>query len=102
MLATMLRVLATLTAVLGLVKGVTVTMPKGPVNTTVGANVTLPCTYNPASTPNIIEWNFQRDAQSFGPSTCLYRGEKSESHCEKTVSITDARGRCSGIQKVRT
>ncbi|XP_070615638.1 V-set and immunoglobulin domain-containing protein 1 [Erythrolamprus reginae] len=33
-------------------------MPAGAVNTTVGANITLPCMYKTASTPDIIQWNF--------------------------------------------
>ncbi|XP_025024286.1 V-set and immunoglobulin domain-containing protein 1-like isoform X2 [Python bivittatus] len=57
-LATMLRILATLTAVLGLAKGVVVTIPETSVNTTVGANITLPCTYKTASAPSMIQWNF--------------------------------------------
>jgi len=56
--ATMLRILATLTAVLGLVKGVIVTIPESSVNTTVGGNITLPCTYKTASAPAMIQWNF--------------------------------------------
>ncbi|ETE70139.1 V-set and immunoglobulin domain-containing protein 1, partial [Ophiophagus hannah] len=67
MLAIMLRILATLTAVLGLVKSVTVTMPESVVNTTVGANITLPCMYTPASIPDMIQWNFYGiDLQTLG------------------------------------
>ncbi|XP_026530419.1 V-set and immunoglobulin domain-containing protein 1 [Notechis scutatus] len=66
-LASMLRILAILTAVLGLVKSVTVTMPESAVNTTVGANITLPCLYTPASIPDMIQWNFYgSDLQSLG------------------------------------
>ncbi|XP_025024285.1 V-set and immunoglobulin domain-containing protein 1-like isoform X1 [Python bivittatus] len=101
-LATMLRILATLTAVLGLAKGVVVTIPETSVNTTVGANITLPCTYKTASAPSMIQWNFYsaKYQQPSGPSPCLYRGEKSTSHCGKTVSVTDTRGRCSWIHKI--
>ncbi|KAG8144406.1 hypothetical protein E2320_012922 [Naja naja] len=66
-LAIMLRILATLTAVLGLVKSVSVTMPESAVNTTVGANITLPCLYTPASIPDMIQWNFYgTDLQTLG------------------------------------
>ncbi|KAM6427149.1 V-set and immunoglobulin domain-containing protein 1 isoform 2-T2 [Liasis olivaceus] len=42
----------------GLAKGVVVTIPETSVNTTVGANITLPCTYKTASAPSMIQWNF--------------------------------------------
>lgn len=34
------------------------TMPESAVNTTVGANITLPCMYNLATIPDMIQWNF--------------------------------------------
>ncbi|XP_058010619.1 V-set and immunoglobulin domain-containing protein 1, partial [Ahaetulla prasina] len=42
----------------GLVSGLTVTMPESSVNTTVGANITLPCMYILESVPDMIQWNF--------------------------------------------
>ncbi|XP_039204667.1 V-set and immunoglobulin domain-containing protein 1 [Crotalus tigris] len=76
MLVTMLRTLATLTALLGLVKGVIVTMPKNATNTTVGANITLPCLYNTATTPDMIQWNFYgNDLQT--PGIYIWQSGKS-------------------------
>ncbi|XP_063169836.1 V-set and immunoglobulin domain-containing protein 1 [Candoia aspera] len=68
--ATMLRILATLAAVLGLVKGVTVTIPEKSVNTTVGANITLPCTYQTASAPAMIQWSFY--SAKYQQSSAIY------------------------------
>ncbi|XP_070808125.1 V-set and immunoglobulin domain-containing protein 1 [Pituophis catenifer annectens] len=33
-------------------------MPESALNTTVGANITLPCMYNLATIPDMIQWNF--------------------------------------------
>ncbi|CAM4616613.1 V-set and immunoglobulin domain-containing protein 1 isoform X4 [Caretta caretta] len=102
MFATMLKIVAIIAALSGHISSVTVTAPQSMVNVSVGGNATLLCTYTTTGSVDslFIQWSFY-SAKAKQPQThSLCRkiqnmDEKSVNHCQKTVYVTDARGRCS-------
>ncbi|CAI5793812.1 V-set and immunoglobulin domain-containing protein 1 [Podarcis lilfordi] len=102
--ATMLKILVILAAIAGPVSCVIVTMPQTAVNTTVGANVTLLCTYRTEMSISglLIQWSFYNHNSKNRPilSPCHLIDEKTIDHCQMMVYLTDARGRCSWLNKI--
>ncbi|XP_026508877.1 V-set and immunoglobulin domain-containing protein 1 [Terrapene carolina triunguis] len=102
MFATMLKLFAIIAALSGHISGMTVTVPQTTVNVTVGGNATLLCTYKTTGSLEslFIQWSFYsaKEKQTLTHSPCRNiqsMDEKSVNHCQKTVYVTDARGRCS-------
>ncbi|XP_062440630.1 V-set and immunoglobulin domain-containing protein 1 [Rhea pennata] len=108
MFATMLKILPILSTLAGLgVSSIVVTVPQKTVNVTTGGNATLLCTYTSSAPLGnfFIQWSFYsaRESQLNTQSPCAYiqsMDEKSVSHCQKMVYVTDARGRCSWTHKI--
>ncbi|XP_040470182.1 V-set and immunoglobulin domain-containing protein 1 [Falco naumanni] len=107
MLAMMLKLFPVLAILTGPVSGVVVTVPEKAVNVTTGGNVTLLCTYMDSGPLGnfFIQWSFYsaKESQLHTHSPChgiLSMDEKSVSHCQKMVYVTDARGRCSWRHKI--
>ncbi|XP_077778550.1 V-set and immunoglobulin domain-containing protein 1 isoform X2 [Podarcis muralis] len=100
----MLKILVILAAITGPVSCVIVTMPQTAVNTTVGANVTLLCTYRTEMSVSglFIQWSFYNHNSKNRPilSPCHLIDEKTIDHCQMMVYLTDARGRCSWLNKI--
>ncbi|XP_069723791.1 V-set and immunoglobulin domain-containing protein 1 isoform X3 [Phaenicophaeus curvirostris] len=103
----MLRIFPVLAILTGHVSGVVVTVPEKPVNVTTGGNATLLCTYTSSEPLGnfFIQWSFYsaKESQLHTSSPChgiLSMDEKSVSHCQKMVYVTDARGRCSWRYKI--
>ncbi|KAM4661245.1 V-set and immunoglobulin domain-containing protein 1-like [Amazona ochrocephala] len=91
----------------GHVRSVVVTIPEKIVNVTTGGNATLLCTYTSSGSLGnfFIQWSFYsaKETQLHTRSPChgiLSMDEKSVSHCQKMVHVTDARGRCSWRYKI--
>ncbi|XP_067405813.1 V-set and immunoglobulin domain-containing protein 1 [Emydura macquarii macquarii] len=102
MFPTALKILAIIVSLSGHISGVTVTVPENTVNVTVGGNATLLCTYTTTGSLNslFIQWSFysakEKQPQTHFPCHNIQSmDEKSVNHCQKTVYVTDARGRCS-------
>ncbi|XP_052669054.1 V-set and immunoglobulin domain-containing protein 1 [Harpia harpyja] len=107
MFATMLKIFPILAILTGHVSGVVVTVPEKTVNVTAGGNATLLCTYTSSGPLGnfFIQWSFYsaKETQLHTHSPChgiLSMDEKSVSHCQKMVYVTDARGRCSWRHKI--
>ncbi|XP_030904140.2 V-set and immunoglobulin domain-containing protein 1 [Melopsittacus undulatus] len=103
----MLKVFPILAILTGHVSGVVVTVPQKIVNVTTGGNATLLCTYTSSGSLGnfFIQWSFYsaKETQLHTRSPChgiLSMDEKSVSHCQKMVHVTDARGRCSWRYKI--
>ncbi|CAM5166244.1 unnamed protein product [Natator depressus] len=102
MFATMLKIVAIIAALSGHISSVTVTAPQSMVNVSVGGNATLLCTYTTTGSLDslFIQWSFysakEKQPQTHSPCRKIQSmDEKSVNHCQKTVYVTDARGRCS-------
>ncbi|CAM4722904.1 unnamed protein product [Lepidochelys kempii] len=102
MFATMLKIVAIIAALSGHISSVTVTAPQNMVNVSVGGNATLLCTYTTSGSVDslFIQWSFYSAKEKQPQTHSLCRkiqsmDEKSVNHCQKTVYVTDARGRCS-------
>ncbi|CAM4602775.1 V-set and immunoglobulin domain-containing protein 1 isoform X2 [Lepidochelys kempii] len=102
MFATMLKIVAIIAALSGHISSVTVTAPQSMVNVSVGGNATLLCTYTTTGSVDslFIQWSFYSAKEKQPQTHSLCRkiqsmDEKSVNHCQKTVYVTDARGRCS-------
>ncbi|CAM5140697.1 unnamed protein product [Eretmochelys imbricata] len=102
MFATMLKIVAIIAALSGHISSVTVTAPQSMVNVSVGGNATLLCTYRTTGSVDslFIQWSFYSAKEKQPQTHSLCRkiqsmDEKSVNHCQKTVYVTDARGRCS-------
>ncbi|XP_021152452.1 V-set and immunoglobulin domain-containing protein 1 isoform X1 [Columba livia] len=103
----MLKIFAILAILTGHVSGVVVTVPEKIVNVATGGNATLLCTYTSSGALGnfFIQWSFYsaKESQLHTSSLChdiLSMDEKSVSHCQKMVYVTDARGRCSWRYKI--
>ncbi|XP_005419881.1 V-set and immunoglobulin domain-containing protein 1 isoform X1 [Geospiza fortis] len=107
MCATVLKIFPIVAILAGHSSGVVVTVPEKTVNVTTGGNATLLCTYTSSGTLGnfFIQWSFYsaKESQLHTHSPChgiLSMDEKSVSLCQKTVYVTDARGRCSWRYKI--
>ncbi|XP_054497691.2 V-set and immunoglobulin domain-containing protein 1 [Agelaius phoeniceus] len=107
MCAAVLKIFPILAILAGHTRGVVVTVPEKTVNVTAGGNATLVCTYTSSGTLGnfFIQWSFYsaKESQLHTHSPChgiLSMDEKSVSLCQKTVYVTDARGRCSWRYKI--
>ncbi|XP_053230134.1 V-set and immunoglobulin domain-containing protein 1 isoform X2 [Podarcis raffonei] len=80
--ATMLKILVILAAITGPVSCVIVTMPQTAVNTTVGANVTLLCTYRTEMSISglFIQWSFYNHISKNRPIIYYRQGSISNSY----------------------
>ncbi|XP_032994139.1 V-set and immunoglobulin domain-containing protein 1 [Lacerta agilis] len=107
----MLKILVILAAITGPVSCVIVSVPETSVNTTVGGNVTLQCTYRTQMSASglFIQWSFYSHKLKKRPvpistqmqlSPCHFIDEKTIGHCQMMVYLTDARGRCSWLYKI--